>query len=192
MMKTKLILFMALLPSFAFASVTISGTALNNSPGINTGETYVWLVDLDGSAFSTGSLASLDNGLTITSSATYSGFSVVGSGTVDDLFGNPFVGSGLSIDLTGGIDAGDSFGLLVFDNSSTAAIPSDTYNIFTDATWVLPSEGSTSTYGGALATIGSGGSVAGAGSVTAVPEPSAYAMLSGLLALSWVMVRRRA
>ncbi len=188
-MNKKILIALAFLPSLSYGSVTLSGTSLQGTPGINFGETYVYLADLDGSAFSTGDLASITAGESITDSGTYAGFTVLGSGTVDTFFSTDFVGSGLTFDLNAGVDVGDSFGILVFSNSDTTAIASDTYNIFTDASWVLPADGNTVTFNSDLAQIGSGGSATGVGSV--VPEPSTFAALAGLCALGAVMVRRR-
>lgn len=152
---------------------------------------YVYLADLDGSAFSTSELLFVDAGLSITDSSTYAGFSVIGSGAVESVFGNPFVGSNLNFDLNDGIDAGDSFGILVFDNSTTMA--SDTFSIFTDASWLLPSDGSTVTFGlsgNDILQIRPGSGSVEVGSISPVPEPSTFALFLASLIMGFVVVRR--
>jgi hypothetical protein len=179
----------AIIPSFAIASVGISGTALQQAPGISSGQTAVFLVDLDGSAFSSGDLSTLTAGLSTSADATYAGFSVFAVNTAGELFGSPFLEVTTSVDLNSGIDEGDSFGILVFNASSGTTTASDTYNLYTDGSWMLPADGANATFGGAFATIDSGGSISATGSV--VPEPSTFAALAGMCALGYVMIRRR-
>ena len=172
MRNTTLTLLAVLVPSLVQASTFISGTAISLVPDISEGESYVYLVDMDGSAFSTNDLLTLDAEFSLTDSSTYSGFSVIGNGTVETFFGtNPYVGSGLTVDLSNGIEAGYSFGILVFDNSS------DTFDIFTHDSWKLMDNGDTGIFGNQFAQIGTGMGPVAIGSVGApVPEPSTYAL----------------
>ena len=75
---------------------------------------------------------------------------------------------------------------------SPATPPNLNYDFGTSA---LPSNVTTLAGAGTAFVLTDNGGFGGDGlgiQLTAVPEPAAYAMLSGLLALSWVMVRRRA
>ena len=197
MKNTILALLVVLLPSLMQASSAISGTAIRQDtdisliPDISLGESYVYLVDLDGSAFSTNDLLTLDAGLSLTDSSTYSGFSVIGNGTVEPVFGAASVGSGLSVDLSGEIDAGYSFGILVFDNSLDITLGSDTFSIFTDDSWELLSDGDTGIFGNQFTQIGPGTGPAVIGSVGApIPEPSAYALFVAFLSMGYVVASR--
>lgn len=214
-MKNKLLapITAILIPSLTHGSIFISGSAIvhdpnvSDLPDISIGEHYVYLVDLDGSAFSANELLSLDAGLSLTDSSSYDGFSVIGNGLVDNFFGMSFVGSssdpiellaGAPID---GINSGDSFGILVFDGSSDTTMASDTYSIFTDTSWVLPSDGNTITFspsydpnnpGSEILQIRPGNGPAAFGSVVGapIPEPSTYALFIASLAMVFVVARR--
>lgn len=187
-----LILLLALvaLPSFSYAAFSLSGTSLNNATGLNSGDTAVYIISNDGTSFDT--LTLLDNGLSLTDTATYgSSFSVFTNSTtnvVQNVSGDLLLGSGVGTDLgTDGINTGDAFGIIVFDSSSTNTIDGDTFNVYTNAGWTVGNDGvfdfpdDYSTFSGAPTASG-----------TVVPEPSAFALLAGCFGLAWVMVRRRA
>ena len=197
MRNTILTLLAFLVPSLVQAITFISGTAIRQDtaasliPDISAGESYVYLVDMDGSAFSTNDLLTLDAGLSLTNSSTYLGFSVIGNGTVETLFNAASVGSGLSVDLSGEIEAGYSFGILVFDNSSDITLGFDTFSIFTDDSWELLSDGDTGIFGSQFTQIGPGMSPAAIGSVGApIPESSDYALFVAFLSMGYVIARR--
>ena len=170
-------------------SFTLNGTAINNAPGINDdiGNTAVWLVN-DSGAFSAANFATLDFGLSLSTGQLLNGYEIAGTNSVVGGGGNEFVfGIGL-IDVTA--DASDGFGLLVFDNSTTDTQAGDSYTIYSDSSWFLPSAGSSITFGGSSQpdTLTGGGV---AGFVNAVPEPSSAAVLIGTVALGFVATRRR-
>jgi hypothetical protein len=184
-----LVALTALVPGLTFATVSITGTALNGgTTGIAVGQEGVVLVDLDGSPFTAAALTDLASGLNISDSASYDGFSVIYSGLVTDFFGTAIfdVAAG-AVDLSNGIDAGDSFGILIFGASSGTTSAGDSYGIFTDGSWVLPNDGSGVTFGSELTQVASAPGL----SSTVVPEPSTFAALAGFLALGCVALRRR-
>ena len=88
--------------------------------------------------------------------------------------------------------SGNAFALVYWDSETTASVTSaagKAFGFHTDASWVVPtSESANETFGG-------GGIFAGLSGITTsgtvVPEPCTYAALAGLLALGYVMVRRR-
>lgn len=169
------------------AAVTISGTSLNNATGLSDGQVGVYVISNDGTAFS--SVTSLLSGVSITDSSTYgSSFTVLGSNTAATGFGATTLSSGHSINLSGGVDNGDSFGVFVFESSTGNTLAGDTFSVWSDASWVLPSDGAQSDFTNQLAQLS--GSPISTGTV--VPEPSSFALLAGVFGLAWVMVRRRA
>lgn len=169
------------------ASFTLNGTAINNALAIDEdiGNTVVWLVN-DGGVFDGSTFTSLDSDLSLATGGTLSSYEIAGSNAVIGGSGSEFIFGIGSITVTA--DAGDGFGLLVFDSSTTSTQAGDSFTIFTDASWVLPAAGASVTFGGDAQpnTLTSGG-LAG----TVVPEPSACALISGVLGLGWVMLRRR-
>ena len=180
----------ALSVSAAQATVTLSGTALLNAPGLVLDQEFAVLVDNDGLGF--GTLTSLGAGLSTTDSATYgANFSWVSGGDVTPLSSFSVATVNESITLGSGIDASDSFALLVFAASDGTTTASDSFAIWTDVSWLLPSEGAVSTFGGSGVLSQLSDAADFGGSVSAVPEPSTFAALAGLCALGAVMVRRR-
>ncbi len=93
---------------------------------------------------------------------------------------------------TSNLGSGSSFALFFVDGSSGSSVTTvggQSFGFHTDASWTIPAnDAGTYGFGSAfsqLSGIGTTGTVA-------VPEPSAYALLGGLLALGCVMLRRRA
>lgn len=188
-MKIKQLLIPAASILFAVsanASFSISGTSLNNATTLADGQVGAYLVSTDGSSF--GDLSSLGAGLSITDSATYGGsFAFVGENTASFFFGATTLASGVTFDLTGGITTGDAFAVLLYDASTTNTVGGDSYQIWTSGDWTVGSDGSAGSFGSEYTTLTAGSSFSG----SVVPEPSTYAALAGLCALSVVMVRRR-
>lgn len=166
----------------ANAGITISGTILEDNPGLADGQTAVYIDAASISAFT-----SLGAGLSTTDSATYAGYTVIGNITA---ITDPFSGG---IQVLGGAPAGLSnntiatpgnlFAVVVYTNSGATTIAGDTFQVFRDGSFLVPADGGTFTGSGFFGAPVFSGSV--------VPEPSTYAALAGLLALSYVMVRRR-
>lgn len=194
-MKKTILLSLSLLPSFCFATITFSGTAIQDAPLLDIGERYVYLSDDSGSSFDMIDSLSIIEGSLIDSSTTYEGFTVFGSGTVSSFFGTAFIGTqtnGLVVDLGSDIVQGDSFGILVYNSSSDAAIVNDTFDFYTDETWKFPADGSTETFGShSLVQLDSGSSPIFSGVVSAIPEPSFYAVFLGFFALGYGVVGKR-
>lgn len=190
-MKTKLysLIVALLLPLASYGSIAFSGTALNNAAGVSIDDYAVLLFDTSGSGFDSAALSSIDAGASLSSSATYgAGFEVASVSAATDFFGFATI---LEFDFSyslGTISNGDSFGVLTFAGSSATAVGGTSYSIFTDSSWTSPADGAAITFGSDLNTLSS---AAGATGTVAVPEPSTYATLAGLLALSFVMLRRR-
>lgn len=188
---TALLIASAITASTSFAtSFSLNGTGVFNAPslqGYNIGDKGIWVVNGGGGgAFSEAAFAALSSGLSFTVGQSLGGYEIAG---VSSVSGNPstsfrILGGPGSIDVTA--SAGDGFGVIVFDNSTTATVAGDTYTIYSDSSWVLPAAGASITFGGTdqPARLATGG--------TTVPEPSAYALLGGLFALTCVMLRRRA
>jgi hypothetical protein len=191
-MKIKSLLSALLLSSVAAnASITISGTSIVNS-GILGYSTGVFVASTS-SAFDVTLFdysESLDSGLSFTKGTSFNGYTVLGSAAIFDGGPNGVIGSGVNYDLVGGsVAIGNEIGVLAFSTSSTETIAGDTFQVFTGG-WVVPADGVNASLTG-TGTPSFAGSL-GTGTVVNVPEPSAYALLGGLLALTCVMLRRRA
>ena len=176
--------------SIASAGTTISGTALLNTPGLSGGQSGVFVIDTDGSGFGSFSLSAG----TVNDAGFYgSSFSVLGTKTATSVFGSTSIGSGFEALYTGGVSNGDAFAIVVWDDTTASA--GDTYSYWTDSSWTLPADtGATINFnssGDAGTFLQLTGAASGSGSI-AVPEPSSYALLGGLFALTCVMLRRRA
>lgn len=188
--------FAAVLASSASASVTFSGNALLNVTGLNVGDVGIFLVDNNGSNFSS---FSIDLNDSLTDAATYGNYTVLGSKTASSISTNKFLSGAFSgVNLDANVTTGDRFAVVVFDTSTTTAQANDTWRVFTDATWVVPADGSLLSYAasptgsnfkqlGVSATPILTGTVAGA----AIPEASSFAAIAGLMAVGFASVRRR-
>jgi len=186
-----IILALTLPVSWGHAAFSLTGTALDGATGLAAGDVGVFIVSNDASAFTS---ISITEGTSITATASYgssfSTFTGTNTNTVTDLGFAIFLSSGVSTDLNvDGINTGDSFGIILYESSTATALAGDTFRVYTNAGWDVGADGAFdftndfTTYSGAPAFTGT---------VTAVPEPSVFAALAGLLALGWVMVRRRA
>ncbi len=206
-MKKTVSLFAALALSVtaAKASISLGGNAFNNAPGISAGDVAYFIVDINGTGFSSLSNASVPFSV----GESLASVSAFGSGNYAFLPNNADVtgkktatllgstvllsGGFASVALANGISTGDAFAAVVFSNSTTTALANDTYTVWTDPTWVIPADGSSLTFsttsGAALKAITSTATATFTGSI--VPEPSAFAALAGLAALGFAASRRR-
>ena len=194
-MKTKFLkclfgfLALAVLPVALFGSASIFGTALVNVAGVADSDFAVVLVDTSGSSFNTTALATLAANADLTSSSTYSGFEVLVTTTAASNF--------LSNDIVVAINAatfnvvsstvasGDFFGILTFSGGSTTSDAATTYEIWTDATWVIPADGATNTFSNSdLAQLDSV-SAGSTGTVDTAEEPTPIWEPQGWVYFSW-------
>jgi hypothetical protein len=117
-------------------------------------------------------------------------FTVIGSVTADS--SGEFLAVGVEVS-SSDVDSGDQLYVWVFNSSS--ADTATEWGIFSSSNtnWDFAADPGVSTLSTATLDNIVVGSVSGDNfALSAVPEPSAYAAIAGLLALSWVMVRRRA
>jgi hypothetical protein len=177
------------------ASVTFSGTALLNTPGLADGQVGVMLNDDDASGFSALS-GNIQPGLSLSDSATFSGawgnFTVLATNTVSTGFGSTSLGGGAGpFNLTGGVSQGDSFAYLVFNTSTTNTIASDSIGIWNSGDWIVPADGALSEFGTGKQFTQQGSGSSPASTISVVPEPSTYLLmaLGGLFLV--VFARRR-
>ena len=184
-MKIKLLITALLLGSVtAHASITMSGAALLN-PNMSGYTTGVF-VSANSNSFDTSIVEDLVAGITLTAGTDLGGYTILGTGSVNPAGANSVVLAGVTYNLGGSVATGNEIGVLVFDNSAGSTIAGDAYQIYTNG-WTVPADGANASLTGA----GPYGGAATATS-TVVPEPSAYALLGGLFALTCVMLRRRA
>lgn len=175
----------------AQAGITINGQSLFNAPSLSEGQFGAYLVNTDGSAVN-GSSFDFGVGDSLLDSATYgSSFELIGSSNVSSDFGQTFLPAGFTFNLTNGVDTGDSFLVVVFDqadNTSTVATVGSTYRIWTDSSWVVPSDGDTVTFN-----QGGLNRLTDAADFTAqvVPEPATYAFMLSVSFLIFAIYFRR-
>lgn len=155
--------------SAVHGAVSLSGTSILNGANISGGDFAAYVVSTDGSPFDD---ISVSAGLDLTQNATYgSGFAFVGNKNAQDVFGNVSVPSGITFDLTGGIGTGDSFGVVVFQDSTitSTSILGDSYSIWTDSSWLVPADGATESFGTNISQLDG---VAPNFTGTVIPEPA--------------------
>tara|TARA_B100001778_G_scaffold169877_1_gene139612 strand:+ start:842 stop:1354 length:513 start_codon:yes stop_codon:yes gene_type:complete len=168
MKKILITLPLVFLVSVASAGVTFSGLLLNNPTSEDgsislTAQSVDWYSDAGGAfaaAISGGDQSIFD------SLASEYVFHTT-TGLPNGLYTGAFNINALS---AGNFDTGNSFVVVINDA-----------HIFSNASWVAPSEGGT-------ASIAPGG---GAAALSQVPEPSTYALLAGFAAFLFVAIRRR-
>jgi hypothetical protein len=183
--------------SISSAAISISGTALNNAPGVNAGNFGALLIKNDGSAFDSSIFSSVLEGGDLTNNSTYGiGYTLLGTNFAQDInipipLGTLLEYSVANYSPTSGASGGsvgDNFAVLVFEASTVSATAGDGLLLFTDASWVVPADPSSSNFGNEFTTLTTSASPV---SGTVVPEPSSFALLAGCFGLAWVMGRRR-
>ena len=172
----------------ANAAVTLSGTALKNVNGVSAGDYAAFIVSTDGSAFDAASF-SFAAGDDLGASSTYGpSFALIGTKLSQDVFGDVLVGSGFNFSLVSGVDTNDGFAIITFESSTSNVLAGDTYRIWTAADWDVSTDGQTESFNSQLIQLEA---VSASSTGTVVPEPSAFAAFAGVMALGFVMVRRR-
>lgn len=194
----------------AQATVTFNGTALVKVPNISTGDVAYFIIDETNAGF--GNLGSINPNTSLFEAGTiYEGatftiggdsfgtaFTIVGTKTATGTTTVSVNSTFTNVPLGNGVDSGDKFALIVFETSTTTGVAGDTYRIFTDPTWVVPSDGFTvsfsNTTAGSFAQLGTTASPAFMKTIaatSAVPEPSSFAALAGFAVLGLAASRRR-
>jgi len=182
------LLALTLSVSWGYAAFSLTGTALSDATGLFGSDVGVFIVSNDASAFTT---ISITEGTSITETTSYgssfSTFTGDNTNTVTDLSFAIILSSGVSTDLNvDGINTGDSFGIILYESSTTTALSGDTFRVYTNAGWNVGADGAFdftnhfTTYGGAPVFTN-----------TVIPEPSAFAAIASLMTLGFVMVCRR-
>lgn len=165
------------------ASITISGTSVVSTEIFDYSEGI--FVSSNSASFDESLFSTLAASTSFTTGTAIGNYTVLGSATVNNGGPNGVMVSGAVFNLGGNVATGNEIGLLIFSASTGSSVGGDTYKIYTDD-WLVANDG-------ANLSLTGGGPFTGAsfGSGSVVPEPSTYAALAGLCALSVVMVRRR-
>ena len=183
-MKIKSIIAGLLLSAVAAnASVTISGTSLFNAE-INGYSTGVYVVS-NSASFTETLMEDLLAGISFTQGTAIGNYTVIGTAPINAAgnSGSSALTAGITFNLGGNVATGNEIGILAGqDNPLYTA----TVNLYSDSDI-------TYLFGGIAGSAADYGTGPQSSIQTApVPEPSAYALLGGLLALGCVMLRRRA
>ena len=193
MKKTSLFTLLLILFAVNSHALTLSGSAAINLTNFTDGNSAYLIVDTSGGDTLTS--ADFTDGLTLSTGITFgTNFYVAGEGVIGSVFSGPELAFGLSLPLgIGGVASADKYYIVGFSDYSSASVTlagGDTFGLATAADWTLPlNDGGVFTFGTEQTQLN--GLDGNQFSVVAVPEPSTYATLAGLFALSWVMVRRR-
>lgn len=180
-------------------TVSFSGSALQAVTGLTAaGQKAVYIVDNTGNTITNFNQIALLSGASITANASYgTNITVIGNVNSTNL-GAVRVGGISNIALTANVATGNRFAIVVFSTSTTTANAGDTYRVWTDPTWLIPAGGSTVSFQNPAAgqfqqLISTNSPVALLTSTvpTAVPEPSTFATVAGLMSLTFVACRRR-
>lgn len=170
-------------------AISLSGTAATTVTNLAEGQSSFVIVDTTGGDTLTAS--DFTAGLTLTSGSSFGDYYVAAHNAVAGGFGVSVAGNAVFGTGTGGTAAGNQFYVVAFGTNVGDAITlaaGNTFGLLAGSDWQLDANNSgTFSYGAELEQFGT---INGAAN-TVVPEPSAFAMLSGMLALGWVAIRRR-
>jgi len=169
---------------------SLSGTAATTVSNLVVGNSSFVIVDtsggdtLDSSAFTAG--------LQLTAGTSFGDYYVASYNAVAGGFGTS-VGGNASFNLgDGSTAAADYFYVVAFGSETGSSVTlsgGSTFGILNGSDWNLGSNNAaTESYGAQFQQF----STVNGAQFSVVPEPSAYALLGGLLALGCVMLRRRA
>jgi hypothetical protein len=195
----------------ANATVTFTGTALLRVPNISSGDVSYFIIDENNIGF--GNIGSINpststftagtiwdgTALTVGSDNLGSNFTIVGSKIAAGASSIALSGSYSALPLGNGVDSGDKFAIIVFETSTSTAIGLDTYRIYTDASWTVRADPSTTSFSATpstdtflqLGTTATPAFTKSVASTTVIPEPSTYAALAGVAVLGLAALRRR-
>lgn len=172
--------------------ITLSGTAATTASNISANDSSFVIVDTTGG--NTLTSASFVDGLTLTEGSVFGNYYIARYNNVAGGFGGANISGAANFNLgDGSTEDGDTFYVVAFNGLSNDGITlssGDEFGILSGANWQLPANNAGEfSYGPDFTQFNA---FDGAQfTVSTVPESSAYALLSGVLALSWVMVRRR-
>ena len=126
-------------------------------------------------------------GISFTQGTVLNGYTILGTATINLVGTNGVLGSGVTYDLGGSVATGNEIGVLVFNSSTSFTKGGDPFLVFAGSpAWTVPADGSNLSLTGAP----NFGLTPIAISIV-LPEPSTYSTLAGLIALGFVMLRRR-
>ena len=124
-------------------------------------------------------------GISFTQGTTIGDYTILGSAPINAAGPGSALTAGITFNLGGNIATGNEIGILAFKNSTTSFIVPEEWKVFTND-WLVAADG-------ANLSLTGGGPFTGLSVQTwSIPEPSAYPMLAGLIALGSAMLRRRA
>lgn len=189
----KIILIPTLLLAGALTSsaVTFSGQALTAITGAVGGSSSYVVVDTTGNGLNFDA-SSIGVTFALSSFVTGTDDYVIGYNPTTSGFAGNNASGGANFTLdTNGITNGDAFYIVTFGQETTASVTTaggTLFNTFNAANWLVPgANGDALAFGANFTQL----NAQNLSSQTIVPEPSTYATLAGLLALGYVMVRRR-
>jgi hypothetical protein len=175
---------------------SISGTAVASASNLAGGNSSFLIVDLTGGdTLDTSFFAA---GVTLAANTTVGNYFIAAHNPVASLFGTTVPGNASFSIAPGGSGAvtDDYFYIAAFGTNTGASVTlagGNTFDLLSDASWKIgASNGDTDLYGSGNAFAQLASANGAQYTVAAVPEPSSYALLGGLLALGCVMLRRRA
>lgn len=170
-------------------ALQLSGTASTNTTNLAIGNSSFVIVDTTGGQTLTS--ADFTAGLTLTAGSSFGNFYVASYNGVAGGFGVSVAGNANFNLGDGATAASDYFYVVAFGTQSGNGITltgGDTFGMLSAANWQLPvSNAALVSYGAELTQFPT---VNGA-DFSVVPEPSSFALLTGVLALGWVAKRRR-
>jgi len=171
---------------------SLSGTAASSVSNLVGGNSSFVIVDTSGN--DTLDESFFTAGLTLSAGSTVGDYYVASHNSVASFFGTSLPGNASFNFGDGSTAAADYFYVVAFSDHSTTSVTlagGNTFGLLSGTDWQLGSSNSNvDSYGSEFEQFSN---VNGAQfTVAAVPEPSSYALLGGLLALGCVMLRRRA
>ena len=167
----------------------LSGTAATSASNIIAGNSSFVIVDTTGGDTLTSSAFTV--GLTLSAGTSFGDYYVASYNSVVSTFGTTVSGNATFSLGDGGVEANDTYYVVAFGTQSGDGITltnGDTFGILSGADWQLDANDASSfDYGTDMQQF----TTFNGAQFTVVPEPSAFAAIAGVMALGFVMVRRR-